>query len=264
MNFRKWNCYVLCVFLFAVHSEAVLASSIQSENTPVPSIFVNFADMIKSSWVATASLGFGWENAGNTQTFYLAPELEKTYTADNSTHSFPSGELFLGIQRTLHKKIQGQLGFEIARTGDANVSGNIWDDADSRFNNYTYKYAVQHTHIALKGKLLGDMGWPVQPWISAAVGVGFNRSDYFSNLPIIFEAVPAPNFNSNTTTAFTYTIGAGFEQELTKHWKAGLGYEFADWGKSQLRRAAGQTLNSGLSLSHLYNSSILLNLTYQS
>jgi hypothetical protein len=70
----------------------------------------------------------------------LAPELEKTYAADHSTHSFPSGTLFLGIQQTLYKKLQGQFGFEIARTGDANLSGNIWDDADSNFNNNTYKY----------------------------------------------------------------------------------------------------------------------------
>jgi opacity protein-like surface antigen len=220
--------------------------------------------MIKSSWVATASMGFLWENAGKMQTFFLARELEKTYTADNTTHSLPSGALFLGLQRALHKNIQGQLGFEFAHTGDANLSGNVWDDADSRFNNYTYKYVVQHTQIALKGKLIGDLGWPIQPWVSAAIGVGFNRAVNFSNSPLIFEAVSAPNFTSHTTTAFAYTLGAGIEHALTKQWKVGLGYEFSDWGKSQLASAPGQTLNSGLALSHLYTSSVLLNLTYQS
>lgn len=42
----------------------------------------------------------------------------------------------------------------------------------------------------------------------------------------------------------------------------GIGYEFADWGRSQLNRAPGQTLNSGLSLSHLYTNGFLFNLTY--
>jgi len=71
-----------------------------------------------------------------------------------------------------------------------------------------------------------------------------------------------PDFASNTTTAFTYTLGVGVERHLNPHWQAGLGYEFADWGKSQLSRASRQTLNNGLSLSHVYTNGFLFNLTY--
>lgn len=73
-----------------------------------------------------------------------------------------------------------------------------------------------------------------------------------------------PNFASNTTTAFTYTVGVdvGVEKRLDQHWQAGIGYEFADSGRSELDRASGQTLNNGLSLSHLYTNGFLLNLTY--
>ena len=71
-----------------------------------------------------------------------------------------------------------------------------------------------------------------------------------------------PNFTSNTTTAFTYTLGAGVQRHLNQHLQAGVGYEFADWGRSQLSRASGQTLNTGLSLSHLYTNGFLFNLTY--
>ena len=70
------------------------------------------------------------------------------------------------------------------------------------------------------------------------------------------------NFASNSTTAFTYTLGAGVQRQLNPHWQAGIGYEFADWGRSQLNRASGQTLNSGLSLSQLYTNGFLFNLTY--
>jgi opacity protein-like surface antigen len=71
-----------------------------------------------------------------------------------------------------------------------------------------------------------------------------------------------PNFVSNTTTTFTYTLGVGLERHLNQHWQAGIGYEFADWGNSQLIRASGQTLNNGLSFSHLYTNGLLFNLTY--
>ena len=130
------------------------------------------------------------------------------------------------------------------------------------FNNYTYNHQVRHTHLALKGKLLADRSYILTPWVSGSLGVGFNQAHGFSNAPTISQAVVMPNFASNTTTAFTYTLGVGVERHVNQHWEVGVGYEFADWGKSQLNRASGQTLNSGLSLSHLYANGFLFSLTY--
>ncbi|HAT8718368.1 TPA: porin family protein, partial [Legionella pneumophila] len=62
--------------------------------------------------------------------------------------------------------------------------------------------------------------------------------------------------------AFTYTLGAGVQKSISEHWQLGVGYEFADWGKSELGRASGQTLNEGLKLNHLYTNGVVLNLTY--
>lgn len=79
---------------------------------------------------------------------------------------------------------------------------------------------------------------------------------------MIFEALPNPNFADHTKTAFTYTLGVGVQKAFNDHWQVGIGYEFADWGKSKLGRASGQTMNSGLALNHLYTNGILFNLTY--
>ncbi|HHS9463875.1 TPA: outer membrane protein, partial [Legionella anisa] len=76
------------------------------------------------------------------------------------------------------------------------------------------------------------------------------------------EALPNPDFADHTKTAFTYTLGAGVQKALNDHWQIGAGYEFADWGKSELGRAFGQTMNSGLALNHLYTNGVLFNLTY--
>ena len=172
------------------------------------------------------------------------------------------GEIFLGIQKPLHEKLGGQIGFAVVTTGNTSLSGHVWDDTEPAFNNYTYNYQIRHTHLALKGKLLADRGYIVTPWVSGSLGVGFNQSHGFSNTPTISEAVAMSNFASNTTTAFTYTVGAGVQRHLNQHWQAGVGYEFSDWGRSQLSRASGQTLNTGLSLSHLYTNGFLFNLTY--
>lgn len=214
------------------------------------------------NWVGAISVGPTWESAGRQQTFYLAPEIEKTYTADKVTKTLVDVEAFLGIQRAVSSAVQGQLGLAVGVTNDANLSGVIWDDADPRFDNYSYRYKVQHTHIALKGKLLADMGYWVMPWVSASIGVGFNHAHAFNNTSLIYEAVKNPNFTSHTQTAFTYTLGAGIQKALTQHWQVGVGYEFADWGKNHLGRALGQTMNTGPYLNHLYTNGVLFNLTY--
>ena len=138
----------------------------------------------------------------------------------------------------------------------------IWDDADPQFDNYSYLYKVRNSRVAVKGKLLLDKGYWVMPWVSASLGVGFNRARDFTNTPLIFEALPNNNFEDHTKTAFTYTLGAGVQKPISEHWQMGVGYEFADWGKSGLNRAPAQTLNTGLALNHLYTNSVLFNLTY--
>ena len=138
----------------------------------------------------------------------------------------------------------------------------IWDDADPQFDNYSYQYKVRNTRVAVKGKLLLDKGYWLMPWVSASVGVGFNRAHKFTNTPLIFEAVPNANFTAHTKTALTYTLSAGFQKNLNNHWQIGASYEFADWGKNNLNPAAGQTLNIGLKLNHHYTNGVLFNLTY--
>jgi len=214
------------------------------------------------SRVTTISAGPAWARGGRTQTFFLAPEIEKTYVAQKPTKSLATGELFLGAQRALMQQLDAQLGLAIAASSSARMQGIIWDDASPEFDNHSYSYRVQHTRVALKGKIIADSSHILMPWLSASIGAGFNRARSFTNTPLIFEALPNSNFSNNTKTSITYTLGAGVQKAVSEHWQAGIGYEFADWGKSRLGRAAGQTMNSGLSLGHLYTNGVLFNLTY--
>lgn len=214
------------------------------------------------TWVTSITAGPIWARSGETQTFYLAPEIEKTYVARKSSDATASGELFLGMQKSLTAQWLGQLGLAAATTGNARLQGVIWDDADPQFDNYSYLYKIRNSRVAVKGKLLLDKGYWFMPWVSASLGVGFNSAHDFANTPLIFEAVPNNNFEDHTKTAFTYTLGAGIQKHINDHWQMGVGYEFADWGKSVLNRAAGQTLHTGLSLNHSYTNGVLFNLTY--
>lgn len=213
-------------------------------------------------WAGTFSIGPTWTGAGSQQTLQLTPQIEKTYTAYQPTNTLADGEVFLGIKKDLPYDLFTHIGIAGALTSQTSLSGQIWDDADAQFNNYTYGYHIQHSHVALKAKLFKDMNYAILPWISASIGIGFNYSNGFYNTGLISEAVPQNNFTSYTQTSFTYTLGAGIQKVLNHNWQAGIGYEFADWGQSHLNPAYGQTSGYGLSLDHLYTNGLMFNLTY--
>lgn len=212
--------------------------------------------------VITLSAGPAWTNTNTTQTFFLQPDIEKTYLASNHYHALAMGDLFFGWQKFFNPIFLSQVGISFGATSNATIAGDIWEDSNPDFDNFYYSYKVNHARVALKGKLLVDKGQWVMPYINGSVGLGFNRAHNFLITPKIFEEVPAPDFNSHTQTTWTYTLGIGLQRALNPNWQAGVGYEFANLGQTQLVAATGQTLNSGLSLPHLYTHGIQFSLSY--
>lgn len=217
---------------------------------------------ISSAYVISLGVGPVWEDAGQMQSYYLFPNILKTYVPKNASSTLAEGELFVGILRPLHNGFQYQLGFAFSTTTNASFSGVIWDDGLPIFDNYVYQYQVNHTSIALKGKLLAEKGYYVTPWVSLSLGAGFNQAQNYFTTPLIPQAVTNANFAYNIQTAFTYTVGAGIQKNVSEHVQLGIGYEFTDWGKSVLGPAPGQTLGNGLQLDHLYTNGLTFNATF--
>lgn len=231
-----------------------------SHNNSLLSAF-EFNDL---SRVVTVSVGPAWASPGKRQVLVLQPEIQKTYVPTNATSTLGYGEIFLGMERLFASSMKGQFGFAVAGATNANLYGDVWEDSNPKYNNYLYRYNVNHTHFALKGKVLKAFeSSSYEPYLSGSVGVGFNHAYDFNVTPKIYEEVAPPLFKANTTTAFTYTVGAGVQKRMTSNWLVGLGYEFADWGASHLAKANGQTSGNGLALNHLYTNGLLLSITYQ-
>jgi opacity protein-like surface antigen len=211
------------------------------------------------------SAGATWAFGNKSQTISLEPDVQKTYHSDNNGSVLPTIELYSGIQKNITFLVQqpliSQLGISLVGAGSAKLSGDIWEDGDPAFDNFNYHYKINHTHVAIKGRLIYPCN-AIQPYVSGSVGVGFNRAYDFTITPKISEAVPAPEFTSNTTTTLAYTLGLGIQKSLNPQLQVALGYEFTDFGKIQLSRATGQILNQGLSLNHLYTQQIQLSLFY--
>lgn len=222
-----------------------------------------FPEPAVARWFAGLSAGPVWVNAGDHhQTVSLNPGQQNTYNSNSSNQTVGDIELFLGIQSYLADGFPIQTGLALAATGSTDISGNVWVNGNPATTNYTYSYQIRHFLAAFKGKLLFDMGYYVTPWISATIGVGFNRSSGFSSTPTAPSIPAMPKFANNNTTAFSYALGLGVQRTFNPHWQMGVGYEFADWGKSQLGTASGQTLGFGLSIADIYTNSLVFNVTY--
>jgi opacity protein-like surface antigen len=217
----------------------------------------------KYSYFATAAGGNTWLSKGKVETFYVGPGIERAYVP-RGINTPKTMEFFSGINYELIAHLKSQLGLTVAMSNAIKLNGNIWDDALSQFNNYHYSYDIKHFHIGIKNKLSKRLNQGLNSYISAGLALAYNNAKNFQNTPTISEAVTQPNFQSNTTKSLSYSFGAGLTKELRKHWSIGVGYEFSDWGRAQLLKASGQSLASGLAISHLYANSLQISLDYSS
>ena len=215
------------------------------------------------SYVSTLSIGIDWENEGENQTINLQSDLIKTYTANKHSNTLANGELFFGVQRALQQGVQGQLGLELALASHAQVTGDIWDDANPNLNNFIYRYKLSHSHLAIKSKFIVDKSDFVSPYVFGSIGWGNNDAEEFIIVPKNPESVPAPAFLDHSQNSLTYTLGVGLQKAMNNNWLIGIGYEFANWGKSSLAPAPGQTMGQGPQLSHLYTHQLQCSLSYK-
>lgn len=217
-------------------------------------------------WVVTLSGGAGVSNnVGRMQTFDLTPTIKKSYAPTGNRSSFFSGGLFIAKEKVLNDTITGQFGVELSSSSNAKSSGLIYTEANPQLDNHSYQYKINHSLLAAKGKLISTKKVAnLSPWVSGSIGAGFNRAHSFSNTPLPGTgALANNNFSNKTTTTVSYSLSVGVEKAMNANWLLGIGYEFSDWGKSELGRAQGQTLNSGLSMNHLYTHNVLAQLTYK-
>lgn len=224
----------------------------------------------KRQKVITISAGPAWSNTPATQqNIYPSVDIVNTYVSGNTTSTLINGEIFAGLQSKLvHPNLVGRLGLALAGSSGAEVEGQVWQAGSATFNNLSYTYQITHAHIAAAGKLLWLLDTNTEekyyPYISGSLGLGYNYASQFLLSTRDSSAVPTPLFQSNTVTSFTYTVGAGFEREINETMHAGVGYRFADWGKSALGAAPGQAFGGGLVLKHLYTNQLQVSFTCKS
>jgi hypothetical protein len=72
------------------------------------------------------SAGPSWGSGNKTQTFYLQPNIQKSYVAQSNNQAFTTAELFIATQFKQSKLLE-QFGFVFSGAGNAQLSGDIWE-----------------------------------------------------------------------------------------------------------------------------------------
>ena len=209
--------------------------------------------------------GPAWASTPKDQTLTLQPVVQNKYVANNPTSALGSGAIFLAVQAPFYKTLEGAVGVAFTGSGTAKLSGQVWQDADPNFSNFTYNYKVDQFRIAFKARVVDTEPKflkMVKPYLSGEVGGGANRSRGYATTRTIDTAVLQPPFVDNTVTALTYAFGVGLQGEVRPHVQVAVGYEFADWGKNNLGLANGQTTQNRLGSNNLYVNELQFSILY--
>lgn len=217
---------------------------------------------INWSPIITLSGGAAWATAGLNQYLYTYTYPVYSYLSYYpQSSSMATGEILFGLQTQVYPTIIGELGLGVAGATDGSVEG--YEQIVNTTDSYPYQYQVNHARVELKGRIISNYYDLVQPYVSGSLGVGFNHAHDFRALFTSPTVVPPQWYANYTAVAFAYTVGAGLQTNINKNWQIGVGYQFADLGKSFLNYYSnGQVTAKGPKLAHFYTNEVVANLSY--
>jgi opacity protein-like surface antigen len=147
---------------------------------------------------------------------------------------------------------------------DLSTQGILTQGADALSSDtYSYRYRTQSQQVLAEGKWFWIAKEQIQPFLMAGIGAAFNKTfNYQTNVPPFLEFTP--EFFNHTKTNFTYVIGPGIDIRLTKSFRIGVAYRFADLGSANTGSAQLDEIpiSSTLKQSHLYANQIIAQFTF--
>jgi opacity protein-like surface antigen len=128
---------------------------------------------------------------------------------------------------------------------------------------FEYHFKVRTYQFLWENKLLTEWKERYHPYISVGLGAAINRAENYTTDPQAFYTF-TPEYENNTETSFSYSIGAGVDYDVTEHFRVGLGYRITDLGKVGLENSTlvKTELNHSLQKDQWYEQEILLQFTY--
>lgn len=203
-------------------------------------------------------------NLGKNQDLYIPNNEYYKYRVDDRNDSNGFFDVFAGFEWDFCPQWGAQLGVGYTYMGSFSVGGTYEQGFDPQSSDfYDYNYRVRSQQVQAEGKLVFHMSEMIHPYIFGGLGASFNKaSNYDADYPIFLTFTR--DFENNTQSAFTWSVGAGVDFEVFDCWRLGIGYRFADLGRVSLGQSFidDTPVTSTLAQSHLYTNSIVGQLTY--
>lgn len=184
------------------------------------------------------------------------------YSIQHKTHTPVIYGGFLGAEWQGFPHFGVQLDVAYNQLSSFFVHGNLVQGADAQTeDSYTYKYNVKIRQLLAEGIFQYTLKW-FRPYFLVGLGASFNRANHYStNVPSTMTFTRM--YSSNTSTSFSYAVGAGMDFDIIRYLRVGAGYRFTDLGKVSLGSANidGTSVSGTLSQSNVYSNELTAKLT---
>src|SRR5438445_11455181 len=184
-------------------------------------------------WFVGAGGGVYWAKLPSSSTNVAnGTPIEPPFNQDLYTINNPSANGVLQVSAGYRWKYDqlflpySSVYFQYRHYNDSTVNGSIYQYSLPDFLNYNYKFSYSADLFTVNGKLDLANIKNVMPYVSGGIGVIMNRLDnYIENPTANVTPRISPAFNSNTSSHFAATLGAGIDYALTRNVWLTLGYE---------------------------------------
>ena len=210
------------------------------------------------------TVGTDFVQAGQAQALTLNPSFQNYYTNNSTTATVADAGGFVGVERVLTDYLSVQIGVAGYVNAELTPQGDVWQFAVPLFDTLSYSYSVHHSRVMFSSKLLTTVPCyqTVHPYFSWELGTAYNRASRYQEQPLISLATPMTPFANHTQSSFTYGVGVGVDYNLNQHFRAGVGYQFADLGSVSLGVTPAESTTQTLGLSHIYTNQLRFQFTF--
>ena len=214
--------------------------------------------------VFTFMAGASISSLGQSQSFAPLDLCRYTYKSQGSqTRPLWGGFVGSELKRSPSWGLTAGLGY-YQPNSFFSTKGKLTQGADPESNSvYTYQYQTQNQQLLVEGRLTWTAKEKIQPFLMLGVGASFNKTlHYHTNVPPFLEFTPT--FSNHTQTNCTYAAGPGMDMILSKSFRIGIAYRFADLGSVNTGPAQldGIPISSTLKQSHLYANQMFAQFTF--
>lgn len=194
-------------------------------------------DTPENKWfVLVQGGGLSSQNHGNflidNGSDYPAPENVDVYSSKQRDQGTVA--LTLGKQIPVQSAVVNQytLSARLQYLIPENVGDTIMQYSLPQFLNYNYSRKLSALALTADTKINMLHLAIVSPYLNGGLGISLNQMKSYSEaaLPGVTARV-SPGFANQSSTQFTYHVGAGLDFAFADNWSCSVGYEYEDFGR---------------------------------